>query len=228
MDEDNITLINNRVDLDLYGLQLLSQVISRIREVMSKEEVKYIRRIFAITDLETLALTIYAIRNITYDDRDQYYHTKLDISSLVVNMSTEEIIELISTIEDIVFKDSYENKDDYMLALKNNIEKHTIPVVEKYESWMMDEYPEKEMYDVYRDRIVNPNCFSDKNIYVKKEDKTFEVIEKSKNIEEVISATIQYIDKNIKAGKLITEMDEIVIQSANAYLRKLLADISCK
>lgn len=59
-------------------------------------------------------------------------------------------------------------------------------------------------------------------------DKTFEVIEKSKNIEEVISATIQYIDKNIKAGKLITEMDEIVIQSANAYLRKLLADISCK
>lgn len=59
-------------------------------------------------------------------------------------------------------------------------------------------------------------------------DKIFEVIEKSKNIEEVISATIQYIDKNIKAGKLITEMDEIVIQSANAYLRKLLADISCK
>ena len=117
------------------------------------------------------------------------------------------------------------NKDDYMLALKNNIEKHTIPVVEKYESWMMDEYPEKEMYDIYRDRIVNPNCFSDKNIYVKKEDKTFEVIEKSKNIEEVISVTIQYIDKNIKAGKLITEMDEIVIQSANAYLRKLLADI---
>ena len=59
-------------------------------------------------------------------------------------------------------------------------------------------------------------------------DKSFEVIENSKNIEEVISATIQYIDKNIKAGKLITEMDEIVIQSANAYLRKLLADISCK
>lgn len=59
-------------------------------------------------------------------------------------------------------------------------------------------------------------------------DKSFEVIEKSKNIEEVISATIQYIDKNIKAGKLITEMDEIVIQSANAYLRKLLVDIRCK
>ena len=59
-------------------------------------------------------------------------------------------------------------------------------------------------------------------------DKSFEVIENSKNIEEVVSATIQYIDKNIKAGKLITEMDEIVIQSANAYLRKLLADISCK
>ena len=59
-------------------------------------------------------------------------------------------------------------------------------------------------------------------------EKIFEVIEKSKNIEEVISAIIQYIDKNIKAGKLITEMDEIVIQSANAYLRKLLADISCK
>ena len=59
-------------------------------------------------------------------------------------------------------------------------------------------------------------------------DKIFEVIEKSKNIEEVISATIQYIDKNIKAGKLITEMDEIVIQSVNAYLRKLLADIRCK
>lgn len=61
-----------------------------------------------------------------------------------------------------------------------------------------------------------------------KEDKTFEVIEKSKNIEEVISATIQYIDKNIKIGKVITEMDETVIQSANAYLRKLLADIKCK
>ena len=59
-------------------------------------------------------------------------------------------------------------------------------------------------------------------------EKIFEVIEKSKNIEEVISATIQYIDKNIKAGKLITEMDEIVIQSANAYLRKLLADIRFK
>ena len=59
-------------------------------------------------------------------------------------------------------------------------------------------------------------------------DKIFEVIEKSKNIEEVISTTIQYIDTNIKAGKLITEMDEIVIQSANAYLRKLLADIRCK
>ena len=59
-------------------------------------------------------------------------------------------------------------------------------------------------------------------------EKIFEVIEKSKNIEEVISATIQYIDKNIKAGKLITEMDEIVIQSTNAYLRKLLADIRCK
>ena len=59
-------------------------------------------------------------------------------------------------------------------------------------------------------------------------DKSFEVIEKNKNIEEVISATIQYIDKNIKVGNLITEMDEIVIQSANAYLRKLLADISCK
>ena len=59
-------------------------------------------------------------------------------------------------------------------------------------------------------------------------DKSFEVIEKSKNIEEVISTTIQYIDKNIKAGKLITEMDEIVIQSANSYLRKLLADIRCK
>lgn len=59
-------------------------------------------------------------------------------------------------------------------------------------------------------------------------DKSFEVIENSKNIEEVISTTIQYIDKNIKAGKLITEMDEIVIQSANAYLRKLLVDIRCK
>ena len=59
-------------------------------------------------------------------------------------------------------------------------------------------------------------------------DKSFEVIENSKNIEEVISATIQYIDKNIKAGKIITEMDEIVIQSANAYLRKLLADIRCQ
>ena len=59
-------------------------------------------------------------------------------------------------------------------------------------------------------------------------DKIFEVIEKSKNIEEVISATIQYIDKNIKAGKLITGTDQIVIQTANAYLRKLLADIRCK
>lgn len=59
-------------------------------------------------------------------------------------------------------------------------------------------------------------------------DKSFEVIQKSKDIEEVISTTIQYIDKNIKVGKLITEMDEIVIQSANAYLRKLLADIRCE
>lgn len=228
MNKEDITLLNNRVDLDLYGLQLLSQVISRIQGVMSKEDVKYIKRIHSIIDLETLVLKIYVIRNITYDDEEQYYYIKLDISSLAVNMSVEEITELLSTIEDIIFKDNYENKNDYMTALKNNIEKHTIPVVEKYESWMMDEYPEKEMYDIYRSRIVNPNCFSDRNIYIKKEDKSFEVIEKSKNIEEVISATIQYIDKNIKAGKLITEMDEIVIQTANAYLRKLLADIRCK
>ena len=61
-----------------------------------------------------------------------------------------------------------------------------------------------------------------------KEDKNLEFIENNKNVEEVVSATIQYIDRNIMVDKLITRTDQIVIQTANAYLRKLLADIRCK
>ena len=166
-------------------------------------------------------------RNIIEDSEVPYKHEILfDFSNY--DLSSYELNEVVSSISHIVFRPAYFDnhnlflKEEYNKATENNIKKHPIPFVEIFEPWMKEKFPDKPIYEISTGELI---LCSD--LYMK-EDKNLEFIEKSKNIEEVISTIIQYIDKNIKAGKLITEMDEIVIQSANAYLRKLLADIRCK
>ena len=166
-------------------------------------------------------------RNIIEDNEVPYKHEILfDFSNY--DLSSYELNEVASSISHIVFRPAYFDnhnlflKEEYNKATENNIKKHPIPFVEIFEPWMKEKFPDKPIYEISTGELI---LCSD--LYMK-EDKNLEFIENNKNVEEVVSATIQYIDKNIKAGKLITEMDEIVIQSANAYLRKLLADIRCK
>ena len=135
---------------------------------------------------------------------------------------------MASSISHIVFRPAYFDnhnsfvKEEYNKATENNIKKHPIPFVEIFEPWMKEKFPDKPIYEISTGELI---LCSD--LYMK-EDKNLEFIEKSKNIEEVISTIIQYIDRNIMVDKLITGTDQIVIQTANAYLRKLLADIRCK
>ena len=166
-------------------------------------------------------------RNIIEDNEVPYKHEIL-FNFSNYDLSSYELNEVASSISHIVFRPVYFDnynlflKEEYNKATENNIKKHPIPFVEIFEPWMKEKFPDKPIYEISTGELI---LCSD--LYMK-EDKNLEFIENNKNVEEVVSATIQYIDKNIKAGKLITEMDEIVIQSANAYLRKLLADIRCK
>ena len=166
-------------------------------------------------------------RNIIEDSEVPYKHEILfDFSNY--DLSSYELNEVVSSISHIVFRPAYFDnhnlflKEEYNKATENNIKKHPIPFVEIFEPWMKEKFPDKPIYEISTGELI---LCSD--LYMK-EDKKLEFIENNKNVEEVISATIQYIDKNIKAGKLITGTDQIVIQTANAYLRKLLADIRCK
>ena len=166
-------------------------------------------------------------RNIIEDSVVPYKHEILfDFSNY--DLSSYELNEVASSISHIVFRPAYFDnhnlflKEEYNKATENNIKKHPIPFVEIFEPWMKEKFPDKPIYEICTGELILCG-----DLYMK-EDKNLEFIENNKNVEEVVSATIQYIDRNIMVDKLITEMDEIVIQSANAYLRKLLADIRCK
>ena len=165
-------------------------------------------------------------RNIIEDNEVPYKHEILfDFSNY--DLSSYELNEVASSISHIVFRPAYFDnhnlflKEEYNKATENNIKKHPIPFVEIFEPWMKEKFPDKPIYEICTGELILCG-----DLYMK-EDKNLEFIENNKNVEEVVSATIQYIDRNIMVDKLITGTDQIVIQTANAYLRKLLADIRC-
>ena len=100
-------------------------------------------------------------RNIIVDIVPYKNEILFDLSSY--NLLKQELNEIVSTINHIVFKPSYYDnvnnsniflKEEYDKAYENNIRKYPIPMVEKVEPWMKEKFPNKPIYEISTGELI--------------------------------------------------------------------------
>ena len=100
-------------------------------------------------------------RNIIVDIVPYKNEILFDLSTY--NLLKQELNEIVSTINHIVFKPSYYDnvnnsniflKEEYDKAYENNIRKYPIPMVEKVEPWMKEKFPNKPIYEISTGELI--------------------------------------------------------------------------